>query len=151
MKDPVAKVVLFPTCSVEWNRPEIGRPPSPVLEKNRVEVAVDYPQCCGMPLFDVGDVDGRGRGAPEFVAALKSWVEKGYTIVTPGPVVLPHDQEGIPVARPPASGAPDTDTALAANDARPLRVPRGAEGEGPARTRLPERRRSRSPTTSPAT
>ena len=56
---PVAKVVLFPTCSVEWNRPEIGKAAVQVLETNNVEVAVDYPHCCGMPFFDVGDVDAR--------------------------------------------------------------------------------------------
>ena len=83
--EPVAKVVLFPTCSVEWNRPEIGKAAVAVLERNGVEVAVAYPQCCGMPLFDVGDVAGADEARRTFVAAMKGWVEKGYTIVTPGP------------------------------------------------------------------
>jgi Fe-S oxidoreductase len=81
----VAKVVLFPTCSVEWNRPEIGQAAVAVLEKNRVEVAVAYPQCCGMPLFDVGDIAGADEARRAFVASMKSWVDRGYTIVTPGP------------------------------------------------------------------
>jgi len=84
-REPVAKVVLFPTCSVEWTRPEIGRAAVAVLEKNRVEVAVAYPQCCGMPLFDVGDVAGADQARREFVSSMKSWVDRGYTIVTPGP------------------------------------------------------------------
>ena len=83
--EPVAKVVLFPTCSVEWNRPEIGQAAVAVLEKNRVEVAVAYPQCCGMPLFDVGDIAGADEARRTFVASMKSWVDRGYTIVTPGP------------------------------------------------------------------
>jgi glycerol-3-phosphate dehydrogenase subunit C len=81
----VAKVVLFPTCSVEWNRPDIGQAAVAVLEKNRVEVAVAYPQCCGMPLFDVGDVAGADEARRAFVSSMKSWVGRGYTIVTPGP------------------------------------------------------------------
>jgi glycerol-3-phosphate dehydrogenase subunit C len=83
--EPVARVVLFPTCSVEWNRPEIGKAAVSVLEKNRVEVAVAYPQCCGMPLFDVGDIAGADEVRRAFVAVMKGWVDRGYTIVTPGP------------------------------------------------------------------
>jgi glycerol-3-phosphate dehydrogenase subunit C len=82
---PVAKVVLFPTCSVEWNRPEIGKAAVAVLEHNRVEVAVAYPGCCGMPLFDVGDLAGAGETRGAFVAKMKEWVDRGFTIVTPGP------------------------------------------------------------------
>src|SRR5262249_6043094 len=52
---PKAHVVLFPTCSVEWNRPSIGKAAVQVLEKNGVDVVVEYPGCCGMPSFDVGD------------------------------------------------------------------------------------------------
>ncbi|MGZ6970095.1 MAG: heterodisulfide reductase-related iron-sulfur binding cluster [Thermoanaerobaculia bacterium] len=85
IEDPVARVVLFPTCTVEWNRPEIGRAAVAVLERNRVEVAVAYPQCCGMPLFDVGDIAGADEVRRAFVAAMKGWIDRGYTIVTPGP------------------------------------------------------------------
>jgi glycerol-3-phosphate dehydrogenase subunit C len=85
IEDPVARVVLFPTCTVEWNRPEIGKAAVAVLERNRVEVAVAYPQCCGMPLFDVGDIAGADEVRRAFVAAMKGWIDRGYTIVTPGP------------------------------------------------------------------
>lgn len=83
--DPVAKVVLFPTCTVEWNRPEIGKAAVQVLEASNVEVQVDYPHCCGMPFFDVGDFDAAKKAREGMVGALKGWVEKGYTVVTPGP------------------------------------------------------------------
>ena len=83
--NPVAKVVLFPTCTVEWNRPEIGKAAVQVLEASNVEVAVDYPHCCGMPFFDVGDFDSARKAREGMVAALKGWVEKGYKVVTPGP------------------------------------------------------------------
>ena len=83
--EPAAKVVFYPTCSVEWNRPEIGKAAIQVLERNRVEVAVEYPRCCGMPHFDVGDVPAALEARGEVVAALLPWVDKGYTVVTPGP------------------------------------------------------------------
>jgi Fe-S oxidoreductase len=116
---PVAKAVLFPTCSVEWNRPEIGQAAVAVLEKNGVEVAVAYPQCCGMPLFDVGDVAGADEARRTFVAAMKGWVEKGYTIVTPGPSCSLMVKKEYPwlAAR---SGAADADTALVAKSTQDL-------------------------------
>jgi Fe-S oxidoreductase len=117
--EPVAKAVLFPTCSVEWNRPEIGKAAVAVLERNGVEVAVAYPQCCGMPLFDVGDVKGADEARRTFVAAMKGWVEKGYTIVTPGPSCSLMVKKEYPwlAAR---TGAPDADTALVAKATRDL-------------------------------
>jgi len=116
---PAAKVVLFPTCSVEWNRPEIGQAAVAVLEKNGVEVAVAYPLCCGMPLFDVGDIAGADEARRTFVGAMKGWVEKGYTIVTPGPSCSLMIKKEYPwlAAR---GGALDADTALVAKATRDL-------------------------------
>jgi Fe-S oxidoreductase len=117
--EPAAKVVLYPTCSVEWNRPEIGKAAVAVLERNRVEVAVAYPACCGMPLFDVGDVAGADEARRAFVAAMKGWVDRGYTIVTPGPSCSLMIKKEYPwlAAR---SGAVDADTALVAKGTRDL-------------------------------
>jgi Fe-S oxidoreductase len=83
--DPKARVVLFPTCSVEWNRPGIGIAAVQVLERNGVDVVVEYPGCCGMPSFDVGDVDAVEASRARTVAALLPWVEKGRTVVVSGP------------------------------------------------------------------
>jgi Fe-S oxidoreductase len=83
--EPAARVVLYPTCSVEWNRPEIGKAAVQVLEKNGVEVVVVYPRCCGMPFHDVGDMKSAEQSRKVVVAGFLPWVEKGYTIVTPGP------------------------------------------------------------------
>lgn len=83
--EPTAKVVFFPTCSVEWNRPGIGKAAVQVLERNGVEVVVEYPRCCGMPFFDVGDAENVEESRRAVVAALLPWVEKGYTVVSPGP------------------------------------------------------------------
>lgn len=83
--EPSARVVFYPTCSVEWNRPEIGKAAVQVLEHSGVEVVVEYPRCCGMPFFDVGDVPAAVEARTDVVRALLPWVEKGYTVVTPGP------------------------------------------------------------------
>jgi Fe-S oxidoreductase len=117
--EPVAKAVLFPTCSVQWNRPEIGQAAVAVLERNGVEVAVAYPQCCGMPLFDVGDVAGADEARRTFVGAMKGWVEKGYTIVTPGPSCSLMVKKEYPWLAARGGGA-DEDTARVAKATRDL-------------------------------
>ncbi len=83
--EPSARVVFYPTCSVEWNRPEIGKAAVQVLEQNGVEIVVEYPRCCGMPFFDVGDTASAQSARTDVVAALRPWVDRGYTVVTPGP------------------------------------------------------------------
>jgi Fe-S oxidoreductase len=72
-----------------------------------------------MPLFDVGDVAGADEARRTFVSAMKGWVEKGYTIVTPGPSCSLMVKKEYPwlAAR---GGAPDPDTALVAKNTRDL-------------------------------
>src|SRR5690606_30544560 len=43
------KAVLYATCFVNYNSPDIGTAARTVLAKNGVETEVVYPECCGMP------------------------------------------------------------------------------------------------------
>ena len=82
---PTARVVLFSTCLVDYHSVEVGQATVAVLEKNGVEVVRPEQQCCGMPLFDTGDISGILRKAKANVAALKPWVDRGYDIIAPVP------------------------------------------------------------------
>jgi len=82
---PTARVVLFSTCLVDYHSVEVGQATVAVLEKNGVEVVRPEQQCCGMPLFDTGDIPGILRKAQANVAALKPWVDRGYDIIAPVP------------------------------------------------------------------
>src|SRR3989454_10783185 len=82
---PAAKVVLFSTCLVDYHSVEVGQATVAGLEKNGVEVVRPEQQCCGMPLFDTGDIPGILRKAQANVAALKPWVDRGYDIIAPVP------------------------------------------------------------------
>ena len=82
---PAAKVVLFSTCLVDYHSVEVGQATVAVLEKNGVEVVRPEQQCCGMPLFDTGDIPGILRKAQANVATLKPWVDRGYDIIAPVP------------------------------------------------------------------
>ena len=96
------KAVLYATCFVNYNSPGIGEAARAVLAHNGVETEVGYPECCGMPQLeqgDLGDVAGRAR---RIAAEMASWIELGYAIValTPScalmlkfewPLILPGD------------------------------------------------------------
>jgi Fe-S oxidoreductase len=79
------KVVLFPTCTVEYNAPAIGRATVRVLERNGVNVTVPPQRCCGMPYLDGGAVSECRALVRDNVRVLAQAVREGREIVTPGP------------------------------------------------------------------
>ena len=79
------KVLLFATCFVNWNKPQIGQAAFRVLRHNECQVAAPELGCCGMPALDGGDVEGAKRAAQTNVQALVRWVDQGYTIAAINP------------------------------------------------------------------
>ncbi|MBA5866677.1 MAG: hypothetical protein GDA67_08305 [Nitrospira sp. CR1.3] len=80
---PIRKVALFSSCLVNYQATDVGKAAVQVLEKNGVQVVVPDQRCCGMPSFDVGDMDAIQQAAKANVASLHSWVAKGYDVVVP--------------------------------------------------------------------
>jgi glycerol-3-phosphate dehydrogenase subunit C len=78
-------VVLFTTCTVNYNDPIAGRSAVAVLEHSNVRVDLCYERCCGMPFTDTGDLEAAQRNARRNVADLLPYVERGATVVVPGP------------------------------------------------------------------
>lgn len=79
------KVVLFATCFVNYNNPRIGEAAAAALAHNGVETAVMYPECCGMPQLEHGDVEAVAGKARKVAAMLAPWIDKGYEVVAPVP------------------------------------------------------------------
>jgi Fe-S oxidoreductase len=79
------RVVLFATCSVEYNDPETGRAAIEVLERSGVAVDLHYERCCGMPFTDSGELDRVRRHAARNVDELVRFVDAGAKIVVSGP------------------------------------------------------------------
>jgi Fe-S oxidoreductase len=79
------KVVIFGTCFVNNNDPQVGQAAIEILKYNNVEV--DYPeqQCCGAPYLSPGDFKGFKKQAIPNIVELVKWVDKGYKIVVTGP------------------------------------------------------------------
>jgi glycerol-3-phosphate dehydrogenase subunit C len=96
------KAVLYVTCFVNFNNTDIGAATRAVLAKNGVETEVVYPACCGMPKFELGNLEAVADAAKRVSAALLPWIDKGYDIIalTPScalmlkfewPLILPKD------------------------------------------------------------
>ena len=80
------KVVLFPSCMVNYQATDIGKATVQVLEKNNIQVVVpDKQRCCSMPSFDIGDTDTMVQTANHHLKLFQPYLEKGYDLVIPTP------------------------------------------------------------------
>ena len=75
------KAVLYATCFVNYNNPDIGAAARRVLAHNGVETEVVYPACCGMPQLEQGEIGKVADNARKVSQALKPWIDKGYDVI----------------------------------------------------------------------
>ena len=75
------KAVLYATCFANYNDPEIGRAAQAVLARNGVETEVVYPACCGMPMWEQGNIAQVAENARKVAAEMRPWLDKGYDVV----------------------------------------------------------------------
>jgi glycerol-3-phosphate dehydrogenase subunit C len=78
-------VVLFETCSVNYNRPEVGIAAVQVLEHNGKKVERPEVVCCGLPALDGGDVEAARAKIRENVRVLLPLVRAGRKVLILGP------------------------------------------------------------------
>jgi glycerol-3-phosphate dehydrogenase subunit C len=80
------EAVLFPTCYVQNNEPQIGRDTLEVLDRNQIPTAcVEGLQCCGMPAWEAGDLESLRKQAAHNITILKPFVETGAKVVAINP------------------------------------------------------------------
>ena len=78
------KVALFPSCMVNHQATDVGKATVQVLEKSGIEVVVpEGQQCCGMPLFDLGDTQGMIQAAERNYQTFQPYLDTGYDVVVP--------------------------------------------------------------------
>jgi glycerol-3-phosphate dehydrogenase subunit C len=75
------KAVLYATCFVNYNNPNIGLAARAVLAHNGVETEVVYPRCCGMPQLEQGDIERVADSAKAVAEDLAPWIDKGYDVI----------------------------------------------------------------------
>jgi glycerol-3-phosphate dehydrogenase subunit C len=84
--EPGGEAVLFQTCFVQHNEPELGRDALYVLKRNGVDVrVVKGLQCCGMPAWEHGDLAALRRQAHRDLELLVPYVEKGAKVLVVNP------------------------------------------------------------------
>ena len=77
------KAVIYASCFGEYNDPAIVLDTRAVLAKNGIEADIVYPECCGMPQLEKGDIARVDGKAKSIALALKSYVDDGFDIVVP--------------------------------------------------------------------
>ncbi|MBL4747782.1 MAG: glycerol-3-phosphate dehydrogenase [Magnetovibrio sp.] len=77
------KAVIYATCFGEYNDPDIVLDTRAVLAKNGIAAEIVYPQCCGMPQLEQGDIARVADKARAVALDMKSYVDDGYDIVVP--------------------------------------------------------------------
>jgi glycerol-3-phosphate dehydrogenase subunit C len=83
--NPAARVVLFPTCFINYNDPGPGKAAIKVLDRNRCAIACPKQNCCGMPALDGGDVAFAQKQARANIDSLLPYARQGYRIAAINP------------------------------------------------------------------
>jgi glycerol-3-phosphate dehydrogenase subunit C len=75
------KAVLYATCFINYNDPDVGLVTRAVLARNGIETEVVQPHCCGMPLLEQGRIGEVAASAKIVADALRTWIDRGYDVV----------------------------------------------------------------------
>lgn len=98
------RAVLYATCFANYNNPTIGTAAQAVLAHNGVETEVVYPECCGMPQLEHGDLARVSDKAKTVSKALKPYIDQGYDVIAlvpsctlmlkfEWPLITPEDED----------------------------------------------------------
>ena len=75
------KAVLYSTCFVNFNNPHMGELTQKVLAHNGVITQAVYPNCCGMPQFEQGNLEQVADNAVKVAKEMRKWIDDGYDII----------------------------------------------------------------------
>jgi Fe-S oxidoreductase len=79
------KAVLFTTCFVNYNNPDLGRDVIEVFSRNGISLECPPQNCCGMPALEAGDLELARKLARTNVEALYPQVQQGKKILAINP------------------------------------------------------------------
>ena len=95
------KAAIFSTCYVNYNEPEMGHDLLAILEHNEIPyVIVEKEACCGMPKFELGDLDGVDSLKETNIPVLASYARQGYAILAPVPSCTLMFKQELPLMYP---------------------------------------------------
>jgi Fe-S oxidoreductase len=95
------RVAIFSTCYVNYNEPGIGRDLIKLLEHNEIPYTiVDKESCCGMPKFELGDLDAVEKHKNANIPVLARYAKDGFAILTPVPSCTLMFKQELPLLFP---------------------------------------------------
>lgn len=98
------KVAIFSTCYVNYNEPGIGHDLVALLEHNQIPyVLVEKESCCGMPKFELGDLEAVAQHKAANMPVLARYAREGYAIVSPIPSCTLMFKQELPLMFPECS------------------------------------------------
>ena len=75
------KVALYATCFVDYNAPDTAVAAARVLARQGVDAKLVYPECCGMPQLEAGDLGDVAGRAERTANAFEPYIDQGYDVV----------------------------------------------------------------------
>ncbi|MGV6806532.1 MAG: heterodisulfide reductase-related iron-sulfur binding cluster [bacterium] len=89
------KVALYATCYGNYSSAHLGADFFKVFQHNGIHIElVPKEQCCGMPKFELGDLDSVARAKEANIPVLAKLVDEGFDLIAPVPsCVLMYKQE----------------------------------------------------------
>jgi Fe-S oxidoreductase len=95
------KVAIYATCYVNYNEPGIGNDLIKLLDHNQIPYEiVDKEQCCGMPKFELGDLESVARAKEANMPVLARYAREGWAIVTAVPSCTLMFKQELPLMFP---------------------------------------------------
>ena len=104
------KVAIFATCFVDYNTPDTAVAAAKVLAKQGVQAELVYPECCGMPQLEAGDLKTVAGKAQRVAKAFAPLIAQGYEVAAltascglmmkfEWPLLLPDNPEVLALSR----------------------------------------------------
>jgi len=100
-KNTPGKVAIFATCYANYNEPALGHDLLAILEHNEIPyVLVESEVCCGMPKFELGDLEGVDALKRKNLPVLARYAREGYAILAPVPSCALMFKQELPLMYP---------------------------------------------------
>lgn len=95
------KVAIFSTCYINYNEPGIGHDLLKILEHNAIPyVLVQKEKCCGMPKFELGDLESVEKHKDANIPVLVKYAKDGYAILSAVPSCTLMFKQELPLMFP---------------------------------------------------
>ncbi|MES3012129.1 MAG: heterodisulfide reductase-related iron-sulfur binding cluster [Pseudomonadota bacterium] len=95
------KVAVFSTCYVNYNEPGIGHDLLKLLSHNDIPyVLVDKEKCCGMPKFELGDLESVEQSKDANIPVLDRYAQDGFAILSAVPSCTLMFKQELPLLFP---------------------------------------------------